>query len=268
MVSREQFDQFLLQSAGQRGAVVQDGEAVEHVLPTRDEVIVRTSRAEYRAKILIAADGANSTVRARLGLGRAGRVIAAMVDINDFDVRAHPSLRYDPQAVCSRQRVLLVGDAAGVDPLFGEGISAALAQGIIAAQCTLDALRKNDFSFSTYESRIRGSAIGSMMYRRYVIARRLYSHPKLAQFFTSPENFNAGHRAAESASIEGQVDAGTAEPTNRTRGIRVATPRSTRWKLQPCGKLTFTIRGGFCQQLCALLPRAVDSEDQHGLFAE
>ena len=258
VVSREQFDQFLLQSARQRGAVVQDGEAVEHVLPTRDEVIVRTSRAEYRTKILIAADGANSTVRARLGLGRAGRIIAAMelhapmadisvpnlaenmalldmsllnsgvpgyswvfpaviadtrprsvgivaapfgrgggvplrdafaswlttigLDINDFDVRAHPSLRYDPQAVCSRQRVLLVGDAAGVDPLFGEGISVALAQGIIAAQCALDALRKNDFSFSTYESQIRGSAIGSMMYRRHVIARRLYSHPKLAQF--------------------------------------------------------------------------------------
>jgi hypothetical protein len=77
VVSREQFDNFLLQSARQRGVTVQDGEAVEHVLSARDEVIVRTSRDEYRTKILIAADGANSTVRGRMGLKRAGRVMAA-----------------------------------------------------------------------------------------------------------------------------------------------------------------------------------------------
>ena len=258
VVSREQFDYFLLQSARQRGVTVQDGEAVEHVLHTRDEVIVRTSREEYRTKILIAADGANSTVRSRLGLNRAGRVMAAMelhasmddisvpnleenmaladmslmnrgvpgygwvfpavaagslprsvgilavpfgrgggtplrdafaswlatigLDINAFEVKAHPSLRYDPQAACSRHRVLLVGDAAGIDPLFGEGISSALAQGIIAAQATFEALRDHDFSFSNYERRIRDSAIGSMMYRRHVVARKLYSHPKLSQF--------------------------------------------------------------------------------------
>lgn len=258
VVSREEFDHFLLQSARRRGAVVQDGEAVEHVLPAPDEVLVRTSRGEYRTKILIAADGANSTVRARLGLDRARRVMAAMelhapladisvpgleentalldmslmdrgvpgygwvfpaisagqrprsvgilaapfgrgggvplrdafaswlttvgLDINDFEVRAHPSLRYDPQAACSRHRVLLVGDAAGIDPLFGEGISSALAQGIIAAQCALDALRDHDFSFSNFERRIRDSAVGSLMYRRHLVARKLYSHPKLAQF--------------------------------------------------------------------------------------
>jgi menaquinone-9 beta-reductase len=258
VVSREQFDYFLLQSARQRGVTVQDGEAVEQVLPTRDEVIVRTSRDEYRTKILIAADGANSTVRGRLGLNRARRVMAAMelhapladisapnleenmaladmslmnrgvpgygwvfpavdagscprsvgilaapfgrvgstplrdafaswlatigLDINAFEAKAHPSLRYDPQAACSQHRVLLVGDAAGIDPLFGEGISSALAQGIIAAQCAFEALRDRDFSFSNYERRIRDSAIGSMMYRRHVIARNLYSHPKLAQF--------------------------------------------------------------------------------------
>ncbi len=258
VVSREEFDHFLLQSARQRGANVQDGEAVKDVLPTRDEVIVRTPQDEYRTKILIAADGANSTVRGRLGLSRAGRVMAAMelhapsadisvpgleenmalldmsllnrgvpgygwvfpavaagssprsvgilaapfgrgggaslrdafaswlvtigLDINAFEAKAHPSLRYDPQAACSRHRVLLVGDAAGIDPLFGEGISSALAQGIIAAQSAFEALRDHDFSFSNYERQIRDSAIGSMMYRRHLIARRIYSHPKLTQF--------------------------------------------------------------------------------------
>jgi flavin-dependent dehydrogenase len=258
VISREQFDQFLFMSARQRGVTVQDGEAVEHVLPTRDEVIVRTSRGEYRTKILIAADGANSTVRTLLGLSRAGRVMAAMelhapladisapnleenmaladmrlmnrgvpgygwvfpavvagsyprsvgilaapfgrgdsiplrdtfaswlntigLDINAFKAKAHPCLRYEPQAACSRSRVLLVGDAASIDPLFGEGISSALAQGIIAAQSAFEALRDHSFSFSNYETLLRDSDIGSMMYRRHVVARKLYSHPKLAQF--------------------------------------------------------------------------------------
>lgn len=258
VVSREEFDHFLLQSARRRGATVHDGESVEDVRSMHEKVIVRTSRDEYRTKILIAADGANSIVRSRLGLNRAGRVMAAMelhapladisvpnlednmalldmsllnrgvpgygwvfpavaagsrprsvgvlaapfsrgggpllkdafaswlatigLDINAFEVKAHPSLRYDPQAACSRHRLLLVGDAAGIDPLFGEGISSALAQGIIAAQSAFEALRDNDFSFSKYERRIRNSAIGSMMYRRHLVARRLYSYPKLTRF--------------------------------------------------------------------------------------
>jgi flavin-dependent dehydrogenase len=77
---------------------------------------------------------------------------------------------------------LLLGDAAGIDPLFGEGISSALAQGIIAAQSAVEALRDHSFSFSNYETLLRDSDIGSMMYRRHVVARKLYSHPKLAQF--------------------------------------------------------------------------------------
>jgi geranylgeranyl reductase family protein len=258
VVNREQFDFFLFRSARLRGVRVQDGEAIEHVLPTRDEVIVQTSRNEYRAKVLIAADGANSTVRGQLGLSRVGRVMAALelhaqhsdisapslidnmaiidlslmnrgvpgygwvfpavavgsrplsvgiavapfgrgestpirgvfaswlatigLDLSAFEAKAHPSLRYEPQADCSRHRVLFVGDAAGVDPLFGEGITSALGLGIIAAQSAFDALRDQDFSFSNYERRIRRSAIGSMMCRRHMVARRLYSYPKLAQF--------------------------------------------------------------------------------------
>jgi len=258
VVNREQFDFFLFRSARERGITVRDGEAVEHVRTTSEEVIVQTSQNEYRAKVLIAADGANSTVRGQLGLSRVGRVMAAMelhapladisvpnlvdnvaivdlslmncgvpgygwvfpavgggsqprsvgiaiapfdrrkniplrdafaswlatigLDLNAFEAKAYPSLRYEPQAHCSRHRVLFVGDAAGVDPLFGEGISSGLALGIIAGQTAFDALRDHDFSFSNYERRIRRSAIGSMMCRRYMVARRLYSYPKLAQF--------------------------------------------------------------------------------------
>jgi geranylgeranyl reductase family protein len=259
VVRREQFDHFLFQSALGRGVVTRDGEAVEGVVNTPDGVIVSTSKDEYRAKILVAADGANGMLRGRLGLSRAGRVMVAMelhapradasipnfgdntavvdlsvlsrgvpgycwvfptvsegptvislgilaspsgaeggtplkdafarwlaelgLDLSAFELHAHPILRYEPKAACSLPRVLFVGDAAGVDPLFGEGISSALVLGTLAAQSAVEALRRGDFSFSDYEERIRLSDIGSTMRRRRMIARRLYSRPKLARLF-------------------------------------------------------------------------------------
>jgi flavin-dependent dehydrogenase len=99
------------------------------------------------------------------------------IDLNRFDLRGHPALRYEPRARCSKPRILLVGDAAGIDPLFGEGITSALAMGVIAAQAAFDAIRNGNFSFSDYEKRIRSSSIGALMRRRRFLARRLYTNP-------------------------------------------------------------------------------------------
>jgi len=259
VVSREQFDHHLFQAVHSRGVVTRDGEAVEDVVRTADEVIVQTSKDEYRAKILIAADGANSTVRGRLGLSRAGRIMVGIeihvpladasipgfvdntilldfeplsqdlpgycwvfptvnegptvvslgilaapfgngqvssvkdvfahwltrlgLDLRAFDLKTHPALRYEPRASCSQQRVLFVGDAAGLEPLFGEGIASALGLGTLAAQIAFEALLKHDFSFSNYEKRIRSTSLGSMMRRRHMVAKRIYSNPKLARLF-------------------------------------------------------------------------------------
>ncbi len=99
------------------------------------------------------------------------------IDLTQFNLKGHPALRYEPRARCSKPRVLLVGDAAGVDPLLGEGITSALALGIIAAQTAFDAIRKGNFSFTDYEERIRSSFIGTLMRRRRLLARRLYTDP-------------------------------------------------------------------------------------------
>jgi menaquinone-9 beta-reductase len=257
IIRREEFDYHLFQAASDRGVVTRDGEAVENVVRTADEVIVQTSKGEYRTKILIAADGANSIVRAKLGLSRVGRVMVGMeviapladasipglhehmihlyleplnhsvpgycwvfpavsagpplvslgimaapfgnkevtsvkavfanwlsglgLDLDSFELKAHPAMRYEPRATCSQRRVLFVGDAAGVEPLFGEGITSAIVLGAIAAQAAYKAIHRNDFSFTDYERQIRLSSIGSMMRRRHMVAKRLYSNPKLAR---------------------------------------------------------------------------------------
>jgi len=278
VVRRTDFDHSLLKAARERGVVMHEGEPVLDVIRDREKMIVRTDKADYAAKILIAADGANSKVRSRLCLSRHGRLMIAMelhapfadarktnltenmaildlsvldlgvpgycwlfptanqqlptvsmgimaapfdsrgatqlksmfgtwlsgfgLDLNDFDVASHPSLRYETKALCSQSRVLFVGDAAGVDPLFGEGIVSALAYGRIAARCAIEALRYQDFSFSDYEERVRSSPIGHTMRRRRMIARRLYAKPKLAHFFLKQVRSSEDSRCCTCTSME------------------------------------------------------------------
>jgi len=93
---------------------------------------------------------------------------------HSLELRAHPALRYEPRVTSSRYRALLVGDAAGVDPLLGEGITSALALGMIAAQSAYHALGSRNFCFSDHQNRVRSSFIGNLMRRRHIVARRFY----------------------------------------------------------------------------------------------
>ncbi|MGB4870149.1 MAG: FAD-dependent monooxygenase, partial [Candidatus Promineifilaceae bacterium] len=55
-------------------------------------------------------------------------------DLDDYKLKGHPIRWWDRNGRFSMPRVLLVGDAAGADPLMGEGISFALGYGQVAAQ--------------------------------------------------------------------------------------------------------------------------------------
>lgn len=81
---------------------------------------------------------------------------------------------YDPAADQSAPHVLLAGDAVGIDPWFGEGISVAIGTGILAAHAAADAFERDDFSFPDHRRRIRDSAIGWMLRRHRATARAFY----------------------------------------------------------------------------------------------
>jgi menaquinone-9 beta-reductase len=256
VVRREEFDAALALAARSRGVELCEGEAACDFHPDETGVTVLTEGSEFRARVVIGADGANSVVRRKLGLVRWDRIsrlleVLAPADsaasfeftehtaVLDFTpilsgvqgyvwrfpsikqgvptmnvgvydgriypkrglaelkpilangvrstgadpgklrVMGHPERWFDAGVRHSAPRVVLAGDAAGVEPLLGEGISHALDFGILAADAVLDALARNDFSFAAYGRLVSRSALGRRLTLKRTVARFCYAnHPR------------------------------------------------------------------------------------------
>ena len=94
--------------------------------------------------------------------------------LNDYELKGHPIRWFSPRNQMSVPRVLLVGDAAGADPLLGEGISMALGYGLLAAREIAESFQRNDFSFNGYRRRVVRSALGSSLLVRWAITYIIY----------------------------------------------------------------------------------------------
>ncbi len=95
-------------------------------------------------------------------------------DLDEYEIKGHPIRWFEPSNKFCVPRVLLAGDAAGADPLFGEGISMALGYGKLAAGELEQAFRTGDFSFSGYKRRLAWSALGQTLFARWFIANIIY----------------------------------------------------------------------------------------------
>jgi flavin-dependent dehydrogenase len=94
--------------------------------------------------------------------------------LNDYEVKGYPIRWFSPWNQMSAPRALLVGDAAGADPLFGEGISIALGYGAVAAREIGESFQRGEFSFGGYRRRVVRSALGRALIARWVIAYIVY----------------------------------------------------------------------------------------------
>ncbi|MCH7801938.1 MAG: FAD-dependent monooxygenase, partial [Chloroflexi bacterium] len=70
VVRRNEFDHWLVRSGQRHALTVRQGEAVTSVVPKRDHIEVVTERAVFHARVVVAADGSNSTVLRELRWGR------------------------------------------------------------------------------------------------------------------------------------------------------------------------------------------------------
>ena len=94
--------------------------------------------------------------------------------LDDYKLDGHPLRWFEAKSAFSAPHVLLVGDAAGADALFGEGISIALGYGRFAARAIEEAFSRQDFSFRDYKSTILRSEMGKALGRRTWMARFFY----------------------------------------------------------------------------------------------
>ena len=96
-------------------------------------------------------------------------------NLDDYEIKGHPIRWFSLENPMSVPRVLLVGDAVGADPLFGEGISIALGYGALAAREIGESFQRNEFSFSGFRRRVLRSALGQTLIARWIIAYIIYS---------------------------------------------------------------------------------------------
>lgn len=134
-------------------------------------------------------------------------------DPSEVRIEGHPIHWFSPRNRFAARRLLLVGDAAGADPLFGEGIAPALEYGKVAAQMLQQAFERDEFSFRDYRAHLLRSPIGRYLLLRWAVAwwgyrlsnRPWYMHTLwslgkfLAAVWPQPEpmqGWDGGNRAA------------------------------------------------------------------------
>ena len=249
-IRRHEFDAWLASKARGRGFCIQENTLLKSILLSESEVLLETDQGEYRATLVVGADGSKSVVRrsvvpkekthtARLleivtepkpemsfhiqpnsyfdflyvpqGIlgyswefpaienGRPVRVRgiydsniypvkkeislqAALADefahhgyrLDEYALEGHPLRWFEPGYAFSAPHILLVGDAAGADALFGEGISIALGYGSLAARAIQAAFASGDFRFRGYRSSLLRSEMGKSLRRRTWMAKFAY----------------------------------------------------------------------------------------------
>ena len=101
--------------------------------------------------------------------------------LDDFKLKGHPIRWWGGDGRFAIPRVILVGDAAGTDPLMGEGISFALGYGEVAAAALEDAFARQDFSFASYKRRLQNHTLFKQLNFRTKLARFAYilKYPRL-----------------------------------------------------------------------------------------
>ncbi len=109
--------------------------------------------------------------------------------LDDYQLKGHPIRWWDRRGKFAMPRIILVGDAAGADPLFGEGIAFALGYGRVAAPAIADALARQDFRFADYKKRLLADPLFFQLRLRGRLAKIVYR-------LNAPWLFRLGWRVA------------------------------------------------------------------------
>jgi flavin-dependent dehydrogenase len=96
--------------------------------------------------------------------------------------KAFPIRWFNPSHRFVNDRVMLAGDAAGVDPLMGEGISCAFEHGKLAARYIGELLGGDRAALSKYDAALHHGAVGKKL-RKLAFAARHFYGPRHRLYF-------------------------------------------------------------------------------------
>lgn len=87
---------------------------------------------------------------------------------------SYPICWFSEEYIISQPNILLVGDAAGVEPALGGGIHIALSYGEVAAYTIMRAFQNNDFSLDDYTQRLYSHLAGKVLTENMHLALEMY----------------------------------------------------------------------------------------------
>ncbi len=96
------------------------------------------------------------------------------INLNAEHWSSHPVTYFLQDVALSQPHILLVGDAAGIEPLLGGGIHLSLVYGQVAATTIIDAVRRDDFSFDMYSRTIQNHYLGKYIKKFTRVASDMY----------------------------------------------------------------------------------------------
>ncbi len=117
-----------------------------------------------------------------------GRKLGLQLDPDEVEVKGHFVPLGGIDRVLHRERVLLLGDAAGLaEPMTGEGIYYAIRSAKLAATTIYEALKDNSLDLSPYTRQINAQITRDFKYAHF-LAKLLYNVPRLGfhYFVRSP----------------------------------------------------------------------------------
>ncbi len=117
------------------------------------------------------------------------------LELSRYRLKQFAERGFEPGASISRPRVMLVGEAAGIDIATGEGIAQAIEYGMLAGPYIARALDRERLSFDDWREHIDGRHLGKQMKIRHLCYRAFYGHrrPTVERVLTQvPSLFKVG----------------------------------------------------------------------------
>ena len=96
------------------------------------------------------------------------------LDLSRYKLKQFAERGFEPGAAISRPRVLLVGEAAGIDIATGEGIAQAIEYGSVAGWYLARAIERDDFGFASWRAVVDTHHVGWQLRIRHACYRMFY----------------------------------------------------------------------------------------------